>query len=160
MKTTLRTFGTLVFAALGLALFVMGTSGNAQAQGADNQADVAAGQMVFEASCAGCHGDDGTGVAGRGRPLTGIASQGDRATHVASVTDGKGGMPAFGERLSAEEIDQSISYVRLTFVQEAAEAAQPTELALTGATTTALALVGLVMVVGGAQLIVWSRRFA
>ena len=160
MKTTLRTFGTLVFAALGLALFVMGTSGNAQAQGADNQADVPAGQMVYEASCAGCHGDDGTGVAGRGRPLTGIASQGDRATHVASVTDGKGGMPAFGERLSADEIDQSISYVRLTFVQEATEAAQPTELALTGATTTALALVGLVMVVGGAQLIAWSRRFA
>ena len=44
-------------------------------------------------------------------PLIGIADQGDRATHVASVTDGKGGMPAFGERLSADEIKKVAVYV-------------------------------------------------
>jgi mono/diheme cytochrome c family protein len=112
---------------------------------------------VYEASCAGCHGADGTGVAGRGRPLTGIAAQGDRATHVASITDGKGGMPAFGERLSADEIDQAASYVRLTFVEEAA-AAQEEELARTGVDSTGLAVIGTALLAGGVQLVIWSRR--
>lgn len=140
------------------ALFVvlLGT-GPAQAQGADDPAQVEAGMAVYEASCAGCHAADGTGVAGRGRPLTGIAAQGDRATHVASITDGKGGMPAFGERLSADEIDQATSYVRLTFVEEAA-AAQEEELARTGVDSTGLAVIGTALLAGGVQLVLWSRR--
>ena len=114
--------------------------------------------MVFEMSCAGCHAVDGTGVAGRGRPLIGIASQGDRATHIASIADGKGSMPGFGERLSSDEIDQVASYVRLAFVEAPAAAEQPTELAMTGIDSELLALAGVVMVAGGAQLVIWSRR--
>ena len=151
----------LTLALSGLLLFVVGSPSPAHAQGADDPAQVEAGQAVFEGSCAGCHAADGTGVAGRGRPLTGIASQGDRATHVASVTDGKGGMPAFGERLSSEEIDQAISYVRLTFVEEAAAAettAETTELAVTGLETTGLAVAGVAMLAGGVHLVMWSRR--
>lgn len=159
----MKTFISGVIAAVGLLLFMLGSAGHVQAQGGDDPGAVADGKAVYEASCAGCHAADGTGVAQRGRPLIGIASQGDRATHVASVTDGKGGMPAFGERLEASEIDQAISYVRLTFVEEAAAAdetadAEPTELALTGVGSTALAIVGITMLLGGLQLVVWSRR--
>lgn len=146
----------LTMAVSGLLLFVVASPGQAQAQGSDDPAQVEAGQAVYEMSCAGCHGADGTGVAGRGRPLTGIASQGDRATHIASITDGKGGMPAFGERLSSEEIEQATSYVRLTFVE--ATVSTDEELALTGVGSAGLAVAGVAMLAGGLQLVVWSRR--
>lgn len=161
-----RTLTALV-AVLGLSMLVLFAQGTAYAQGADDPGQVEAGQAVYEMSCAGCHGADGMGVAGRGRPLIGIANQGDRATHIASITDGKGGMPAFGERLSEEEIDQAASYVRLTFVDEPAveepaadepAATETTELALTGVNTTGLAIVGVTMLAGGVQLVTWSRR--
>ena len=148
----------LATAALALVLFVFSAPGQATAQGADDPAQIDAGKAVYEMSCAGCHAEDGTGVAGRGRPLTGIANQGDRATHVASITDGKGGMPAFGSRLSAEEIDQATSYVRLTFVDASATTTAEPELALTGFGSTELALIGVTMIAGGAQLVRWSRR--
>ena len=147
-----------ILALTGVLLFTVSTPGQAAAQGADDPAQVAAGQAVFEMNCAGCHAVDGTGVAGRGRPLTGIASQGDRATHVASITDGKGGMPAFDARLSADEIDQVTSYVRLTFVDASAEAPATTELAVTGVESSHVAVVGLAMLAGGLQMVVWSRN--
>jgi len=154
-----RTFVALI-AALSLSMLVLVAQGTApaEAQGADDPAQVDAGRIVYENSCTGCHADDGTGVEGRGRPLIGIANQGDRARHIASVTDGRGGMPAFGERLSSEEIEQAVSYVRLTFVAEPAAAEETTELALTGVNTGAVAVVGAAMIAGGAQLVTWSRR--
>ena len=151
------TLGAVLAALAGLVLFLFAASGSATAQGADDPGQVAAGQAIYEMNCAGCHAADGTGVAGRGRPLTGIAMQGDRATHIASITDGKGGMPAFGERLSADEIEQAASYVRLTFVSEEQAAEQPTELAMTGTEST-LAVAGVVMIAAGAQLVVLGRR--
>ncbi len=94
----------------------------ATAAGAQNETDdpalVEQGEAVYAASCAGCHGADGAG-SDAGRPLTGIAVQErDRLVHIASVTDGKGGMPAFGGSLSDEEIDAAVTFVRLTFVAE------------------------------------------
>lgn len=147
----------LAMAVAGLVLVVMSGPSPAQAQG-----EVAAaqdgGQAIYETNCAGCHADDGTGVAGRGRPLTGIAAQGDAATHIASVADGKGGMPAFGSRLSGEEIEQAVTYARVTFVEEAAASGGDTELAVTGVGTTGLTVLGFAMLVGGLQLVVFSKR--
>ena len=108
----------MTLALSGLLLVVVAGSAPASAQGADDPAQVAEGQVVFALSCAGCHGDDGAGITGAGRSLTGIANQGDRAVHIDSITTGKGGMPAFGERLSSDEIEQAASYVRLTFVDD------------------------------------------
>ena len=141
-----------------LILLVPGT--DAVAQGTtDDPAQVDAGKMVFEGSCAGCHAADGTGVSGLGRPLIGIASQGDRATHIGSITNGKGSMPPFGSRLSAEEIEQAASYVRLTFVEaEAATTTAQPELAVTGINSTDLAVIGGALVVAGAGMVRWSRR--
>lgn len=147
----------VAMAIAGLVMVVMTGQSPAEAQGAVAAAQDG-GQAIYEASCAGCHADDGTGVAGRGRPLTGIASQGDAATHIASVTDGKGGMPAFGSRLSGEEIEQAVTYARVTFVEEAAASGGDTELAVTGVGTTGLTVLGFTMLVGGLQLVIFSKR--
>ncbi|MDW3178008.1 MAG: cytochrome c [Acidimicrobiia bacterium] len=137
---------TLLVGAFGVA--------HAGAQGAtDDPAQVEAGMAVFESNCAGCHGADGTGT-NSGRPLTDVATQEpDRLVHIASVTDGKGNMPAFGGNLEADEIDAAVSYVRLTFVS-----AQEPELAVTGRTTSTLLLVSLTALVGGLGMAAASRR--
>lgn len=174
----------VVLAIAGLLMVVVAGQSPAQAQGATAAAQDG-GQAVYEASCAGCHADDGTGVSGLGRPLTGIAAQGDAATHIASVTDGKGAMPAFGARLSADEIEQAVTYARETFVEEAADAAdeeaeeaeetvdaEETEeaeeaaddagddaaLAETGIEATGLAVIGFTLLAGGIQLVAFSKR--
>jgi mono/diheme cytochrome c family protein len=71
------------------------------------------GADVYAASCASCHGPDGGG--GVGPALGGgavVDSYPDEADQVAVITDGRGGMPAFGDALSAEEIQAVTSYTR------------------------------------------------
>ena len=68
---------------------------------------------VYGDGCAGCHGGDGSGGIGPG--LSGgrvVASFPDAADQVAVVTDGRGGMPGFGDRLSAEAISAVVDYTR------------------------------------------------
>ena len=144
-----------VLAGLCLSLVLMSTS-TAQAQSAEDSIEqLAAGEEVFATSCAGCHGIDGAGT-NIGRPLTSIAIQEpDRAVHFASVRDGKGSMPAFGERLSDDEIDSAISYVRLTFVgveAQSAPADEPAaqdELPVTGSTSALLVVLSATLIVAG-----------
>jgi len=71
------------------------------------------GAAVFAENCAGCHGSDGSG--GRGPALAGgavVESLPDEADQIVVITDGRGGMPAFGDRLSAEEIQAVTEYTR------------------------------------------------
>lgn len=148
-----QVFGlTLVLSLTGIA--TVGAQGSV-----DDPAQVEAGMAVFETNCAGCHGADGTG-SNQGRPLTDIATQEpDRSVHIASVTDGKGSMPAFGERLEADEIDAAVSYVRLTFATAQDDGAEP-ELAVTGRTTSTLLLLAAVALASGLGLATISRRTA
>lgn len=71
------------------------------------------GGAVYGARCAGCHGGDGSGGIGpklnEGRVVARFA---DPADQIAVVTDGRGGMPGFGGRLSAEEIAAVVDYTR------------------------------------------------
>lgn len=124
-----RRSATKTLAPLFLALLLTAIGSAAvSAQAADDPADVDAGREVYANSCAGCHGAEGEG-SDSGRSLIDIATQQpDRTVHIASVTDGKGGMPAFGGGLSDEEIDASVSFVRLTFQTAAGDE----ELPLTG----------------------------
>lgn len=106
--------GGLLVAALA---FLLPVAASAQSE-VDDPALLEAGEEIYVESCAGCHGTEGEG-SDFGRPLTGIADQQpDRLVHITSVTDGKGGMPAFGGSLSDEEIDAAVTYARLTFVAE------------------------------------------
>ncbi|PYT02154.1 MAG: hypothetical protein DMF65_07245 [Acidobacteria bacterium] len=80
---------------------------------------VASGRSVYAANCARCHGADGTshttmGEMTQARDLTDAAWQSRRsaARMIASVTNGRGEMPAFKRRLSRQEIAAAVAYVR------------------------------------------------
>ena len=67
---------------------------------------------LYGRSCGGCHGGDGSG--GIGPRLAGrvVAAYPDPQAQIAVVTDGRGGMPGFGGRLSEEEIAAIVDYTR------------------------------------------------
>jgi cytochrome c6 len=69
---------------------------------------VAAGAQVFGDTCTVCHGEDGYGGHGGGPPLDQVT---DPAVVVATVTDGRGTMPALGELLTQEQIRAVAAYV-------------------------------------------------
>ncbi len=72
------------------------------------------GQTVYEENCSRCHSDDGSG--GRGSNLQGIATEHpDTAFGIEQTQLGGSGMPAFGNTLSAEEIEAAIDYIWTTF---------------------------------------------
>lgn len=142
---------------LGMLVVLLNPS-SALAQNDDDPAEVEVGKAIYEMGCNGCHGDAGEGVAARGRPLIDIALEADRDRHITSITDGRGGMPAFGGRLDAGQVSAVTSYVRLTFVSEEAAASTPDALADTGVETTVATVVGIAMVIAGMQLVAFSRR--
>lgn len=170
-----------VLTALALMMALVGFIGMpaASAQDADDPDAVEDGREVYANTCSGCHGDDGTGSS-TGRSLIGIASQEeDRSVHITSVTDGKGGMPAFGSRLSEEEVDAVVSFVRLEFVEATAESADepadddaeaeddaaasddaaPATLAETGVESFQLVTIGVAMILAGLMFLsVTDRR--
>ena len=80
---------------------------------------VGRGRGVYAANCARCHGADGTshtmmGEMTQARDLTDAAWQSRRsaARMIASVTNGRGEMPAFKRKLSRQEIAAAVAYVR------------------------------------------------
>ncbi|HXQ89061.1 MAG TPA: c-type cytochrome [Solirubrobacterales bacterium] len=72
--------------------------------------DPAAGETIFAANCAVCHGDDGHGGAG-GPDLTTMPLAQTEEGAIEQVTNGGGGMPPFGEQLSEEEISDVAAFV-------------------------------------------------
>jgi mono/diheme cytochrome c family protein len=69
------------------------------------------GEPIYASSCATCHGSAAQG--GTGPVLAGeVAGEYTVDEQVALVTDGRGGMPAFGSRLSPEEIEAVVAYTR------------------------------------------------
>ncbi len=150
IRRGLKVLGALLLLS-GMWMLATG-SANAQ-ESMDDPADVEDGKEIFEANCARCHGNDGTG-SNFGRDLTDVATQEpDRSVHITSVTDGKGNMPAFGSDLSEDDIDKAISYVRLEFVTEA-----EAELALTGVETKWGIIASLALIGAGLLLVGATRR--
>jgi quinohemoprotein ethanol dehydrogenase len=79
--------------------------------------DVAAGRSVFSSNCSVCHGDRGQG--GNGGPnLTTIPAARTVAGVVKQVTNGGGGMPAFGGQLSAKQISDVAAFVTRTITNK------------------------------------------
>lgn len=77
-------------------------------------------KALFAQKCARCHGNDGTGETTIGR-LVGAPDmtdagwwqkRGNNRSLVESVTKGRGGMPAFGKRLTQREIAALVTYAR------------------------------------------------
>ncbi|HST68578.1 MAG TPA: c-type cytochrome [Solirubrobacterales bacterium] len=69
-----------------------------------------AGASVFAENCAGCHGEDGKGGPGGPDLTTMPLAQTEEGT-IEQVTNGGGGMPAFGEQLTEEEISDVAAFV-------------------------------------------------
>jgi cytochrome c551 len=71
------------------------------------------GAAVYSDGCAGCHGANGQGGVGPrladGRVVERFPDIDDQ---IAVVTDGRGGMPSFDGRLSADEIAAVVDYTR------------------------------------------------
>jgi mono/diheme cytochrome c family protein len=70
-------------------------------------ANVVAGQRVYEQACVFCHGTDGKGDHG-GASLAGIT---DLAAAAQTVTAGRNSMPPFGAALTSEQIRDVSAYV-------------------------------------------------
>lgn len=76
------------------------------------------GADLYGRRCAGCHGGDGSG--GIGPRLAGgrvVSAFPDPADQIAVVTNGRGGMPAFGSRLSGDEIAAIVDYTRTVLAE-------------------------------------------
>ena len=76
------------------------------------------GAAVYKAKCASCHGPDGKGetATGKAMKLRSLASADVQKTSDADLTkvisDGKGKMPAYKGKLSADEIKALVAYIR------------------------------------------------
>ncbi|MFT7473275.1 MAG: mono/diheme cytochrome c family protein [Verrucomicrobiales bacterium] len=100
------------FAIAAIALVALIASGCAQEVGLPDDADaeLIAGQDVFRARCAQCHGVDGGG--GIGFSLRAIE---DRLTDVEQrsvVVDGRKAMPSFRLTLTEGDIEAVVRYTR------------------------------------------------
>ncbi|MGH8925983.1 MAG: c-type cytochrome [Acidimicrobiia bacterium] len=70
------------------------------------------GARIYAARCSGCHGGAGQGL--NGPPLAGrmVERFPDGADQAAVVANGRNGMPAFGSRLSPEELAAVVEFTR------------------------------------------------
>ena len=76
-----------------------------------------AGASVWSDNCAGCHGPEGTGANG-GPNLVGNEQAMDLERVRAQVTNGGGGMPAFKDTLSEQQISDVAAYVTEEIAKE------------------------------------------
>ena len=91
----------------------VGCIDNSALSAPNDDPELVAGQQVYTSQCASCHGAQGGG--GRGNQLTeGMVLNAfpDPAAEVAQIVNGKGQMPAFGKRLTEEQIANVVRYTR------------------------------------------------
>jgi cytochrome c oxidase cbb3-type subunit 3 len=120
MKVVVFWVGVLVLliSAAGAASGVS-TAAAPQKGGKASAEQLERGREVYADRCARCHGSDGQGRTRLGEvveppDLSDAAWQRGRsvARMIASVTNGRGQMPAFKKKLSRQEIADSVAYVR------------------------------------------------
>jgi quinohemoprotein ethanol dehydrogenase len=75
---------------------------------AEGTADPDAGKMVYETACTFCHGEQGEGGHGGGKPLV-DARRADVV--ILTVSEGRKDMPSFGAALTPEQIRDVAAYV-------------------------------------------------
>lgn len=68
---------------------------------------------VYKAKCAGCHGADGSKSMMGSKPLNGadVKAMSDADLNSA-ITNGKGKMPAYKDKLSGAQITDLVAYIR------------------------------------------------
>ena len=75
---------------------------------AGRTADLENGRMIYQQSCIYCHGPDGVGGQGGGKPLTSALTLQDIMNILGA---GRNAMPAFSTMLTPEQIHDTGSYI-------------------------------------------------
>ncbi|SEP11370.1 cytochrome c [Paenibacillus sp. OV219] len=99
-------WGFFVLSALFAATLLSGCDSSSSVQTA--AADV---PKVFKSNCISCHGTDLQGRMGASTNLTQVGKRMTQDEITKQIKDGGGGMPAFGGRLSAAEIEDLASWL-------------------------------------------------
>jgi cytochrome c oxidase subunit 2 len=87
---------------------------------------VTKGAAIYAKNCSTCHLPDGKGVPGAFPAIAGSAVvKGDIHAQTELVLKGKGGMPAFGKMLKADELAQVITYTRNALGNSVGDDIQP-----------------------------------
>ena len=102
-----------VTAAAGLSLFTVLGAGNT------NEAAAADAGTIYSRQCVSCHGRDGRartrkGRQTRARDMTDASWQDDVSDErlFNSISNGRGKMPAFRKKVSENDIDTLVAYIR------------------------------------------------
>jgi cytochrome c6 len=110
METEMKKLGTLA---------LVGTlSAGTCLLSAPAKADTAAGEAMFKAKCAACHGADGKGETAMGkanklRDLSSPEVQKQTDPELAAIIEnGKGKMPAYSKNLKMEQVKDLVAYMR------------------------------------------------
>src|SRR5580700_12204283 len=105
-------FERLLASTLAIATFLAATASLGFGQAANNSA-----ATIYKTNCASCHGPDGRGSA-VGKSLHAadfhspqVQQQSDEQLSKV-IADGRGNMPPFGTRLSKDQIDALVKYLR------------------------------------------------
>ena len=116
MKAFVFWVGVVVLSACAV---VAASGASATSDSLKGRPQAARGREVYMSNCARCHGADGMSHTSMGQmteapDLTDAAWQSRRsaARMIASVTNGRGEMPAFRRKLSRQEIAAAVAYVR------------------------------------------------
>ena len=72
------------------------------------------GSRIYAARCSGCHGGSGQGLTGPRLAGQMVDRFPNPADQVAVIAHGRAGMPAFGGRLSAEELAAVVEFTRFS----------------------------------------------
>lgn len=73
---------------------------------------------LFKSKCALCHGDDGSGATPTGKALKAKDLRSDEVQKNSdleltdTITKGRNKMPAFGQKLKPDQIQQLVAYIR------------------------------------------------
>jgi len=93
-------------AGLTVAIILLSSFGNFSAR----QLDINKGREVFESKCAKCHGNDGTKGKWGARNLQ-VSRLGDSEMRTI-ISNGKRIMPAWGKRLTDDEMISVMDYIK------------------------------------------------
>ena len=106
----MRVSSRLLAAAVSLGFATLTLAGSVRAQ---NDAE-----KTYKTNCVLCHAVDGSGSSPSGKALKAQDLRSDAvqkksdAELTASITNGKGKMPAFGKKLKPDDIAQLVAYIR------------------------------------------------
>jgi mono/diheme cytochrome c family protein len=98
---------------LAIATFIAATASLGLGQSADNSA-----ASTYKTNCVSCHGQDGRGSS-VGKSLhaadfhSAQVQQQSDAQLAGVISEGRGNMPPFGTRLTKDQIDALVKYIRV-----------------------------------------------